>query len=76
MVDEEKNISGTVESNDFNLHLVQPLESVLYDYKQRMNKMRTNQSTTNLPIISSQIKAVGQIPMVYEQMAAIKKIKR
>jgi hypothetical protein len=66
MIDEEKNISGTVESNDFNLHLFQQLESVLYDYKRRMNKMRTNQSNTNLPIISSQIKAVGQLPMVYE----------
>ncbi len=72
MIEEEKDISGKVQPNELNLQLVQQLEILLHNYKERMDKIRNSQWNISLSVINDRINSTIKCPMIREQIAAIK----
>jgi hypothetical protein len=66
MIEEEKDISVKVQPNELNLQLVQQLEVVLHNYKQRIDEMRDHHWNNNLSVLTDRIKTISEYSMIHE----------
>jgi GTP-binding protein EngB required for normal cell division len=71
MIEEEEEIKK-LQSNELNLQLIQQLENILHDYKERMNNIKHRTWDGNLSKIHDQMKTINEHPIVSQQIAAMK----
>ncbi len=73
MIKEEEKILTQSQRNHFNLQLMNDLDELKQIYKQQINEIIFNEDQNNLDFIYKWINKINEIPMIKEQVLAMKK---
>jgi hypothetical protein len=73
MIKQEEKILTQFQPNSFNLQLIKDLEELKQIYKQQINEIIFNEDQNNLDFIYKWINKINEIPMIKEQVLAMKK---